>query len=159
MVKDGTLGQDAAVLETNHRYKEAYTGGKGIFQRGGHHLEDNLSQVAYAYQHKQQSLYQYRRQGKLPRVAHGQAYRLNKKGVQCQSRSQSEGALGDKRHEQRAYDGREGCGGKQRLYGESLFAQGGKNHRHQCQDVNHGDKRGDARYDFGLQTISLLRES
>ena len=82
MVKDGTLGQDAAVLKTNHRYKEAYTGGKGIFQRGGHHLEDDLSQVAYAYQHKQQSLYQYRRQGKLPGVAHGQAYRFNKKGVQ-----------------------------------------------------------------------------
>ena len=159
MIKNGALGQYAAVFKTYHSHKEANAGCKGIFQWCGHHIEYHLSEVAHADDYKKQSLDKHGCDGKLPGVAQCQAYGFYEKGVERETRGQTEGALGDKRHEQCAYDGRERRGGKQSVNRKSVVGQWRIHHRHECQDIYHGEKCGDARNDFGFQTVALLREA
>ena len=69
MIENGTVGQNAAVLESNHGDEESDAHGNGVLQGCGHHVEDNLSHVAQAEHHKQYTFNEYGSECKLPRVS------------------------------------------------------------------------------------------
>ena len=82
MIENGAIGKYSAVLESYHGNEETDTCGNGVFQRCGHHLKDDSTQITDAYQDKQNTLNKYSGKCKLPWVAHGYAHGLDEKYVE-----------------------------------------------------------------------------
>ena len=66
MIEDGSLSQDAAVLEANHGDEKADTGSEGKLQRGRYHVKDDLPDIAQTEQDEEDALDEYGCQGKAP---------------------------------------------------------------------------------------------
>ena len=69
MIEDGAFCQDTTILKAYHGNEEADAYGNSMFQRRGHHFEDNLSQAAQTEEHKKQAFQKNSSKRKLPRIA------------------------------------------------------------------------------------------
>ena len=155
MVKHCTMGKNTTIFESNHGHKETNTCSNGVLKRCGHHLEDYATQTADADKYKQYTLYQYRCECKLPRIAQRDAYSLDEKHIKSKSWCKSERAFGHKSHEQCADNGRKGSGCEHRFNGKSHCPKRCKHCWQQSQNVNHSKKGSYTRDNFCSEIVSL----
>ena len=159
MVEDSAIGQHTTALEAQHGDEEANTCSNGILQRRRHKFEYQLTEVANAKQHKQDSFNQHGRQRKLPGITQRQADRLNKKDVERETWRLTKRTLGKKSHEQRANDGGQDRGCEHGVNGEAHTSQRLEHGWQQGQDINHGGESGQTGDNLRLKAMAMNGEA
>lgn len=139
------IDNDTCILQSQKGNEQADAGANGVLQGERQCVYYLLAQVGYREQNENKSLQQYGCQGKLPRVAHGQADRIGKKGVQSHTRCQSEWQLCIHSHQQGGKSGSYDCGSEQ---GTFIHTRSTQDIRIYSQNIGHRQKRSNTRQNF-----------
>lgn len=99
--KGGIIADDdSRILQTDKGNEKSDTRTDGILDTHGQCVDNFLAQIGHGEQNEDQSLEQYRRQGKLPAVAQCKTHGVGKERIQSHARSQSERQFGVNGHQQ-----------------------------------------------------------
>lgn len=153
--RGGVVNDDAGILQPDERDEESDARSDGVFQRGGNGIHNGLPDVGDGEDDEENALQQDGGEGKLPRIAHGEAYGEDKEGVQSHAGRESEGLLGVNRHDEGAHNGRQRGGGEHRVGGHPLLVQSTENAGVDGQNIGHREESGDTRHYFRLNTMFL----
>lgn len=87
------VNNDACVFKTDEGNEESYACTYGTLERCGHAIDNKRAYLRDCQKDEYNALYQYRRECKLPRVAHGEAHGVDKEGVETHLGASANGFL------------------------------------------------------------------